>query len=300
MKPTLPILSLLLCATIGCTIEPARTPLPDASPPRAQKTASAHPETTFVLPNGSAIEMVWIPPGSFRIGSSREEIDWLNKQYFRWRLDFSHEGPQYEVTLTQGFWLGKYELTQEQWARVMGTRPWMMENYVIEDGDAPAVYISWDDVLTFIGELNEEERRSIYRLPTEAEWEYACRAGTTTRWSFGDRQYLARRYAWYRIGRQQDQREEYAHPVGTKLPNPWGLYDMHGNVAEWIMDRYDPHYYDTAPDEDPPGPIYGTDRVIRGGSFTSLPWSMRSAYRDSKPTEYSGAALGARIVREEW
>jgi len=242
--------------------------------------------------------MVWIPPGSFMMGTPQEEIDRLNSRYSRLAATFSAEEPHHRVTITRGFWLGKYELTQEQWECVMRERPWLMKDHVVDSSDNPAVYISWHDVLTFIGHLNREERHSIYRLPTEAEWEHACRAGTTTPWSFGDNQHSSRHYAWYRFNTRKSV-DQYAHARGTKRPNAWGLHDMHGNVSEWVQDRYDPDYYDLAPDDDPPGSLYGTARVIRGGNFTSLPWALRSAHRGKAPPEQRRQSVGARIVRQE-
>ena len=111
----------------------------------------------------------------------------------------SDEGPQHEVTISKGFYLGKYEVTQGQWQAVMGTTPWSGQSYVQVDADNPAVYVSWNDVQSFVQALNEAAKDSLYRLPTEAEWEYACRAGTTERWSFGDDESKLKDYAWYDV-----------------------------------------------------------------------------------------------------
>ena len=240
---------------------------------------------TFSLPGGATIEMVWIESGIFMMGSPDTEAD---RQ--------ADEGPQHEVTITKGFYLGEYELTQGQWEAVMGTTPWSGQSHVQENPDHPAVYISWEDVQAFVAKLNEVEGKEVYRLPTEAEWEYACRAGTTTRWSLGDDESQLADYAWY-AGNAWGVGENYAHQVGTKLPNPWGLYDMHGNVYEWCQDWYGT--YLSGAQTDPMGPSTGSDRVIRGAAFNNLARLTRSADRDYySPDALDGDDIGARLLRQ--
>ena len=241
-------------------------------------------ETIMVLPGGATMEMVWIKPGTFLMGSPEDEPGREND-----------EGPQHEVTVSRGFWLGKYELTQAQWESVMGTRPWSGMYYVWEKPDHPAVCISWDDMRTFIAKLNKAKGSEVYRLPTEAEWEYACRAGTTTRWSFGDDESLLGNYAWYDANAWYVGKG-YAHAVGTKLPNPWGLYDMHGNVYEWVQDWYGSYFSD--PQADPTGPTSGSDRVERGGCFGAGTQYARSAYRTRGPLGHRYYSIGARLLRQ--
>lgn len=160
-----------------------------------------------------------------------------------------------------------------------------------EGADYPAIYLSWDDVQAFIVTLNEAEGAEVWRLPTEAEWEYACRAGTTTKWSFGDDVELIEDYAWYRSNTWP--REVFAHKVGSKLPNPWGLYDVHGNVWEWVQDWY--RGYPAESQVDPQGEVEGVFRVARGGIYLSKPGGQRCAARDAGYAYYQDGGVGARL-----
>ncbi len=244
------------------------------------------PIPSFTLPGGASLEMVWIEPGTFQMGSPSSE-----------RGRGSNEGPVHGVTISQGFYLGKYEVTQEQWESVMGTRPWQGQNYVRSGSNYPAVYVSWADAQGFIRRLNASQTSNVYRLPTEAEWEYACRAGTTTRWSFGDYESQLTHYAWYRDN-AWDVGEQYAHLVGTKRANPYGLYDMHGNVWEWVQDWYDGAYYRSSLSVDPQGPSSGSRRVVRGGGFGYRARFVRSADRASGSPSDRSSGGGFRLLRE--
>ena len=257
-------------------------------------------DITITLPRGIKLEMVWIQPGRFLMGSPLTEPE---------RDD--DEGPQHEVTITKGFYLGKYEVTQAQWESVMNTRPWARSGASGDPkkGDFPAFFVRWEDVETFVRRLNETEGKDIFRLPTEAEWEYACRAGTTSPWSFGDDLTRVSDYArYYENSRtatvQEDGRVVYGSPeaqeAGGVFPNPWGLYDMHGNVRELVQDFYGP--YPATPQTDPTGPeapVEGgrpeNNHVIRGGSHNDRPPALRSAARLR-----GGASIrtGFRVVKE--
>ena len=241
-------------------------------------------DTTVSLPGGATMEMVWIEPGTFTMGSPSSEPG---------RGD--DESPQHEVTISRGFYLGKYEITQGQWESVMGTRPWEGKSQVQENPNHPAVWISWNDMQAFIAALNAAEDPDVYRLPTEAEWEYACRAGTTTRWSFGEDESQVRNYAWCQEN-AWDVGEGYAHAVGTKLWNPWGLYDMYGNVYEWCQDWYGA--YPSGPQTDPTGPVSGSRRVLRGGAYHTYARTMRSAFRNIHLPGDRESGFGARLVRQ--
>lgn len=193
---------------------------------------------TFPLPGSATLEMVLISPGAFTMGSPVSEE---GRQ--------SEEGPQHEVTITRPFYLSKYELTEEQWTSVMG------KNLEPDFRDYPVGFPSWDEAQDFIARLNAAVGADLYRMPTEAEWEYACRAGATTAYSFGDDPTRLDEYAWYVNTKVSGFLSP--QPVGKKLPNAWGLYDMHGNVWEWCQDWYGP--YPSGPQVDPVGPSTGTD-----------------------------------------
>jgi sulfatase modifying factor 1 len=228
--------------------------------------------------NRLKMKLVWCPPGKFIMGSPESEVK-----------RGKNEGPQVDVTLTQGFWLGKFEVTQPQWESLVGTTPWKGQTAVQEGDDYPATYVNAEEALEFCHKFTDLERKAgrlpeawEYTLPTEAQWEYACRAGTTTRFSFGDDASELATYAWFgRVygedGLQVVTDDVYAHEVGLKKPNPWGLHDMHGNVWEWCRD-----WYSVTIDGgmDPTGPDKGSERVMRGGSFFEPSPAVRSARRD--------------------
>ena len=263
---------------------------PDPSPDQPSKPEQPSEQPgegiTVDLPGGVTMDFMWIEPGTFSMGSPLTEEG---------RED--DEGPQHAVTITQGVYLGKYEITQGQWEGVMGTTPWAGMDYVQSNPNHPAVYISWEDVQAFIRKLNQAEGREVYRLPTEAEWEYACRAGTSARWSFGDDESLLGDYAWYKDN-AWGAGLHYAQPVGTRLPNPWGLYDMYGNVYEWCQDWYGDEYYRISPGIDPLGPADGSYRVLRGGSVWHTAQHVRSADRRGTSTPgYNSDKLGARLLK---
>jgi formylglycine-generating enzyme required for sulfatase activity len=206
------------------------------------------------VPAPADTNLVFIQPGTFTMGSPANEVE-------RWDT----EGPQMAVTISWGFWMGKYQVSQGEYLAVMGNNPSGNPG----DTNRPVEQANWEDATNYCGKLTQRERAAgriainhVYRLPTEAEWEYACRAGTTTRFSYGDDPGYTNltNYAWY-----SDNSGATTHPVGRKLPNPWGLYDMHGNVWEWCQDWYGDYAGGIA--QDPQGPATGSARVFRGG-----PW----------------------------
>ena len=250
-------------------------------------------EITVALPGGETMTFVWIEAGSFTMGSPESEPGRL-----------ADEGPQHEVTITKGYYLGKTEITQAQWTSVMGssgTQKWQ-GRYVRIAPNHPAVYISWEDAqtfartLSFLHSLGESGKASLYRLPTEAEWEYAARAGTTTRWSFGDDEGQLGDYACYE-GNTWSADMKYAQPVTSRRPNLWGLHGMHGNVWEWVQDWYGNDYYSSSSVADPAGPATGNTRVLRGGGFSDVGRGLRSACRFRHRPSARGYSMGMRLVR---
>ncbi|HZR18048.1 MAG TPA: formylglycine-generating enzyme family protein [Verrucomicrobiae bacterium] len=230
--------------------------------------------------------LVFIPPGTFMMGSPSNEVD---REPF---YPIIVEGPQTAVTISKGFWMGKYLVTQLEYLEVMGNNP---SSFV--GAMNPVETVSWFNATNYCGRLTQSERaagristNSVYRLPTEAEWEYACRAWTSTRFSYGDDPGYTNltQYAWFDVNSGAT-----THPVGQKLPNPWGLYDMHGNVAEWCQDWYAPYPGGMA--LDPQGPATGSTHSARGGPWFRTASNFRSAWRNAASPDTMGAA-GFRIV----
>ena len=191
------------------------------------------------------------------------------------------EKPVHKVRISQLFYLGKYQVTQAQWQAVMGDNPSRFKG-----GNLPVEMVLWEDCQKFIQRLNAKGEGA-YRLPTEAEWEYACRAGTT-----GDYAGNLDEMGWYASNSGDKTR-----PIGQKKPNGWGLYDMHGNVWEWCEDWYDSGYYAKSLGSDPKGPSGGSFRVFRGGGWSITAVDCRSANRGSATPGYRGLALGFRLLR---
>ena len=255
-------------------------------------TASFALKAGNVVTNSIGMKLVHIPAGSFMMGSSGSAAE-LAKEYGTKEEDFRDGLPQHQVRISEGFWMGQTEITQGQYKSVMDAQPWSGQEYVQEDPNNPAVYVSWDNAVEFCRKLSQKEGKT-YRLPTETEWEYACRAGTTTRFSFGDSDSSLGDYAWFggnTLGQQ------YAHPAGQKKPNPWYLYDMHGNVFEWCQDWYADDYYSESPESNPQGPDPGSYRVIRGGSWFNSAEYCRSAFRFGFTPSYRYFILGFRVAR---
>ncbi len=237
--------------------------------------------------NGIKMEFVLIPAGSFYMGSPSSEKD---------RED--DEGPVHEVHITKPFYMGKYEVTQAQWEAVMGTTigqqrdkadiPWRLKG---EGPEHPMYYVSWKEAVEFCKRLGSD-----FRLPTEAEWEYACRAGSQTRFYYGDDPNYSEldRYAWY-YGKSDNK----THPVGQKKPNAWGLYDMYGNVDEWCSDSYKFNSnYENPGKVDPKGSasVKNSLRIYRGGNWLEKPERCRSANREGFMQEVGYDLMGFRVV----
>ena len=230
---------------------------------------------------------VWIPAGTFIMGSSESQQDRISN---KGRLDrLSHEAPKHRVTLTHGFWMGKYEVTQAQWMKVMGSNP----SYFTGDENLPVEQVSWDDITQpggFLDRLNRANPGTKFRLPTEAEWEYACRAGTTTRFYWGDDPGYREieEHAWY-----NGNSGNTTHRVGQKTPNAWGLFDMSGNVWEWCQDWYG--LYAARASFDPWKPSISDSRVLRGGCWVNHGRYCRSSERYGEHPGNRNYGIGLRL-----
>jgi len=220
--------------------------------------------------NSLGMKMVLVPSGSFQMGSPpgapmRQDEEWPHR-----------------VTLTRSFRIAATEVTQAQWETLMD---WNRSRR--KGDDLPVTSLSWKDAREFCARLSEKEGVA-YRLPTEAEWEYACRAGATETVTATERPDVA----WY-----ADNSDGATHPVALKEPNAWGLFDMLGNVAEWTLDPYAP-YPRVEEDEDPTGPAEGNTKVVRGGAWRSFAPAVRCAARTGTPTSYQLHYVGLRVVQE--
>jgi formylglycine-generating enzyme required for sulfatase activity len=273
----------------------ANADLPWTSTSQARaKVISIDTMVTVTLPGGVPLELVYIAPGTFTMGSPPGELSRLPDE------------TQFDVQLTSGTYMGKTELTQKQWLAVMGSWPGTAPAAATGLGDNhPAYYVSWNDAQNFLTSVTAYlaatgQGPMTMRLPTEAEWEYACRAGTTTRFSFGDGfgadescSAEAERVdnMWYcgnQIGGSK--------VVGTKPANPFGLCDMHGNVWEWCQDWSGTYPTSPPTQVNPTGPSTGSNRVDRGGNWDSYVRNCRSALRHSQPPTIRLYYLGFRVL----
>jgi formylglycine-generating enzyme required for sulfatase activity len=234
------------------------------------------------------LDLVLIPAGRFRMGSPDHQESPSDNE------------PQHWVMITHPFYIGKYEVTQEQWEKLMGKNP-----STLKGPKYPVEHVNWNDCQQFLKKLNEielrtsifpnghegAERTGSFRLPTEAEWEWACRAGTRTWFCFGDSVASLGEFAWYR-GNSGD----ITHRVGEKKPNAWGLYDLHGNVWEWCEDWYGEYGSSWVAQRNPNGPDIGQCRTMRGGSLSGFPVQCRSDWRRGCDPAFAPAGCGLRIV----
>ena len=248
---------------------------------RKQQSAAPRADIkTMTTPTG--IDMALIPAGSFTMGSEKGDDD---------------EKPTHPVAVAS-FWMDRYEVTQKSYEALMGTNP-----AKFKDPLKPVERVSWLSAIKYCNMRSTKEGLTPcynvqtaecnftadgYRLPTEAEWEYACRAGTTGTYSFGDNANDLSTYGW-----MKSDSEKSTHPVGQKKPNPWGLYDMHGNVAEWCNDRYGEKEYEARAGDNPRGPAKGETRVLRGGSWNFAGENCRSSVRASQTPALADACFGS-------
>ena len=249
---------------------PQGTRLPVLEPPAPPPPPEPAPEPDRYV-NSVGMAFISIPAGEFLMGSADGDAD---------------ERPVHRVRISHPFYLGTSPVTEGQWEAVMGSKPSRYPG----DAQRPVEQVSWEETQAFIRQLNAQEPGMSYRLPTEAEWEYAVRAGTTTAYSHGDDAMQLGQYAWYNVNAGRT-----AHPVGQLQPNAWGLYDMHGNVWEWVQDWYGP--YTAALAVDPQGPASGARRVFRGGSWIAGARYCRSADRSYVGPGSRLDGLGVRLLR---
>jgi formylglycine-generating enzyme required for sulfatase activity len=252
-------------------------------------------QTQPTITTKSGVEMVLIPAGSFDMGSRHGRED---------------EGPVHKVGI-DSFLMDKLEVTQAEYEKLGQLEAFPNPSH-FRGPDLPVEQVTWPQAARFCNArsrfeglqpcYNEDSgacdfQANGYRLPTEAEWEYACRAGTDTDYSFGNEVRKLGDFAWF-----ADNAAKRTHPVGQRKPNAWGLFDMHGNVAEWCHDVYDKSSYQTSRDKNPRGPSDGKEYVLRGGSWKSPAEALRSAYRLGESPGFSDAclardAIGFRCVR---
>jgi formylglycine-generating enzyme required for sulfatase activity len=288
-----------------------------------QPTKGAEPEKSIT--NSLGMKLVLIPAGEFMMGDG-EPAEQLAQTFNATPESFRREYPQHRVRITKPFYMGQYPVTLGEflmfyhdakyqveierdgkaslgkldnggYGESTTFRPWAPGGW--EPGmDHPVVYVTWNDAVAFCQWLSKKEGKE-YRLPTEAQWEYACRAGSTTMYCFGDSEDQLGDYAWYNKGGSvwQLYTDWGTKPVGGKRPNAWGLYDVHGNVCQWCADWYDEHYYSNSPTEDPTGPTTGERRVLRGGRWVNNANCSRSAYRAFVSPDYRMNDISFRVSR---
>jgi formylglycine-generating enzyme required for sulfatase activity len=255
-------------------------PFDNAQANRHQATSAKDLGMEVEITNSIGMKLVLIPAGEFLMGSPDLEED---------------AKPQHQVRITRPFYLGVFEVTQAEYERVIGLNP---SHFRGAGGAAPVERVSWDDAQAFCVKLSalaeEQAAGRRYRLPTEAEWEYACRAGSTLRYGFDESEELLGDHAWYRSNAGST-----THPVGQKKPNAWGLYDMQGNAYEWCSDWYDATYYGQLVGKvavDPAGPASALNRVLRGGNWNFHAYHCRMAFRGECSPELRDCGNGFRVA----
>jgi formylglycine-generating enzyme required for sulfatase activity len=273
----------------------------DAARKEEAKKAAQRPGA--VIKNQMGMEFGYVPAGNFMMGSTDAETQAAYEDEKRYlptidmSFAFKFENPKHQVTIGEGFYMGRYEVTQAQWQEVMGNNPSKFKGC----DNCPVEQVSWNDAQEFIRKLNARSDSYTYRLPTEAEWEYACRAGTTTAFAFGDSlswdQANFDSYHPYGTGAKGTQLGKTT-PVGSYQPNAWGLYDMHGNVEEWCEDWYHRDYKGVPTDGSAwlSGSVPPPARVFRGGSWNTDGYGLRSANRGFGSPNLRHPLNGFRLV----
>jgi formylglycine-generating enzyme required for sulfatase activity len=266
-------LRLLDLATLDCDVEEKGT---ECSLPRNFR-------------NYVGMEFALIPSGEFWMGCNRKDEESGSERCI------NNAQPLHRVVISRPFYMSRTEVTQEQWASIMGEVPLHNSSGMTPaPRHHPVEHVSWNDAQEFLKKLNAHDPERLYRLPSEAEWEYACRAGSRKDYSFGNDEEQLRQYAWY----QETATEYTTQPVARKMPNAFGLYDMHGNVAEWVQDSYMNEYIDGPNDESPRTSRDSVQKVQRGGAFHSAPFSLTCSSRSRSDADERSRYDGFRIVAE--
>ena len=279
----------------GCgdtNVPPSAKSVNESETPEIRQQAEQPPA---VITSSVGMQFARIPAGKFLMGSAPSDPGA--------RED---EQPQHQVQISKPFFMGIHEVTQAEFEKLMGTNPSSFtRSGLLNNGpdnvtaaELPVDNVTWYEAIEFCRRLSElpseQAAGRVYRLPTEAEWEYACRAGTKTLYHSGDNPEKLVSAAWY-----SGNSDEKPHPVGQKEPNNWGLYDMHGNVWEWCNDWYDENYYQQGTNLNPPGPEYGKFRVIRGGAWNYFPYPLRSSHRGFIKPVFFYNYIGFRVVSND-
>jgi len=267
------ILICLLLLGMGTKAAPEGTDSTATKQNEDKPTSQPANELNLDLGNKVTMKLVLLPAGQFVMGSPEDE-----------KGREATEGPRHGVRITRPFYMGACEVTQEQYQQVMGENPSKSKG-----ASKPVEKVSWHDAAEFCKKLSQKTRRQV-ALPTEAQWEYACRAGSAGPYCFGDDENKLGDYAWYVYNSEME-----SHRVGQKKPNAFGLYDMHGNLSEWCRDWFADSYA-RAGAKDPTGPASGTQRVVRGSSFGDIPRHCRCADRSGAPPDMKVSSVGFRVV----
>jgi formylglycine-generating enzyme required for sulfatase activity len=285
-----------LSLVVARSIETACTDMhkPVAPPPSKPSEPAPGDERAIELPGGVELVLCWCPAttsAAWKAISGGEDFFWMGSpegELGRYDGEMLHK-----VKLTQGFWMGKYPVTQRQWEAVAGDNP---SHFKASGGDAPVENVSWDDIQSWLQKANRVAGRVGLRLPTEAEWEYACRAGTRSALNSGQDLVSEDGYCPHldQVGWYDENSDYKTHPVGELSANAWGLHDMHGNVWEWCQDWYGD--YSSGVSTNPTGASSGSSRVLRGGSWYVNARYCRAAYRDGLGPGGRSDVIGFRVV----
>ena len=274
----------------GCSSDAARAADKVSRPTNKPKTM------TLDLGKGVKMKFALVPAGEFMMGSKFSPAQAASK--FEGKdSNYASEHPRHKVTISEPFYVGVYEVTQSQFAAVMGSEPWKGKMLTKLGPDYPASWVHWNEANEFCSKLSKTLGKKV-SLPTEAQWEYACRAGSDTAFCFGDAPSKLSDYGWWRGNMvDNDKAKSYARKIGSKKPNAWGLYDMHGNVWEWCSDWFDKDFYAGGKKVDPENTKESKNPNVRGGSWYNDPCHLRSAARNSWcAPKYRHYNYGFRVI----